>query len=406
MTPSMGTFVYFSHTTLQVPRVARQCMVALCEGAAGSGAESEIVSVRVRVHPAEQVHPPFEQLYQLEVPVLHTSFSIPWVTANDSGMLSRCLRLAAYTVFGAKLAFKNRKSDQLPRILSARNYSVLAMLAVIKRLLRAPWVVLADVHGPCRTRFQRWVHRFVDGNVCITQHLANHLQEQCSLRSQRVRVAHSGVKPERFRSEQTKAEAAALLGLKRDRPIICYTGKVYYRYEEVAYLIEVARLLGEEITLVIVGGRPDMIPPWQAECAKAGVTNVVFTGFQPPSRIPTYLRAADLLVLYYPPSPLNDYRSPGKLFEYLASGTPLVASRFRGVVEIVEDGVNGFLVEPYQPDLLAERIRTVLQERSRWDEVGRQAVATAERYTWKVRASTFLDYAERLQQLEACNRSS
>lgn len=402
----MGAFVYFSHTTLQVPRVARQCMVALCEGVAGAGAESEIVSVRVRVDPAEPVHPPFEKLYQLDLPVRHTSFSIPWVTANDGGVLFGCLRLAAYTAYALKLAARNRKPGALPQVLSARNYSVLAMLAVFKRVFRVPWVVLADVHGPCRTRFQRWVHRFVDGNVCITQHLADHLQEQCALPPQRVCVAHSGVKPERFRSDQTKAEAAALVGLHRDRPIVCYTGKVYYRYEEVAYLIEVARLLANEITLVIVGGRPDMIPPWQAECAKAGVANVVFTGFQPPSRIPTYLRAADLLVLYYSPSPLNEYRSPGKLFEYLASGTPLVASRFRGVAEIIEDGINGFLVEPYRPELLAAQIRTLLQDRARWDEVGRRAVATAQRYTWKARASAFLDYAQRLHRLKVCDHSS
>src|SRR5687768_17285216 len=192
----MSAFVYFAHTTLDVLWVARPCMLALFVCAIGCGAESEIVSLHVGLNSAEPIHPPFEQLYQLESPVRHTAFAIPWLTANDSGLLSRCLRLAIYTAYAFRLAVRNCKRDATPKVLSARNYAVLAMLAMLKRLMRLPWVVLADVHGPCRTRFQRWVHQFVDGNVCITQHLAEHLIQHCALPLKRVCSAHSGVKPE------------------------------------------------------------------------------------------------------------------------------------------------------------------------------------------------------------------
>ncbi len=390
------SFIYFSHNTLDVPRVARQCMVALCEGASMLGADAEIVSILIRRNPSEPRHPPLTELYGVQAPLRFVSYRLWGVSVGEGGGRVAILRLCVYLRHMLSRSVRRAVRSGALVTFSARNASVLAMLVLFRRTLYRHACILADVHGKPTSRFMAWMHRLVDGNVCISQHLANHLVEQCGVEAGRVRVAHSGVKPERFRVDASQDEAAALVGIDRNRPIVCYTGKVYFRYEEIGYLIEVARRLGDEITMVIVGGRPDHIPPWQDECARSGVTNVVFTGFQPPSRIPAYLRAADLLVLYYSPSPLNDYRSPGKLFEYLAAGTPMVASRFHGIAEIVQDGVNGFLIEPYRPDVLALRIRELLQDRSRWTEVGRQAVATAERYTWTARAGAFLDFATQL----------
>jgi glycosyltransferase involved in cell wall biosynthesis len=373
-------------------------MVSLCEGAAALGVESEIISMQVRLHSAEPEYPVFRDLYLLDYSVRNTALPIPWISANDGGIFSGFLRLGAYSVYATKLLAGSRQSEEKLLVLSARNYSVLMMLAMYAKLNKSRWIVLADVHGPCKTAFQRLIHRMVDGNICITKRLADHLIGQCKISPEHVRVAHSGVKPERFALNVSKAEAVNRIGVNNDRPIICYTGKVYYRYQEVAYLIEVARLLANEATILIVGGRPDQILSWRAECEKQGIGNVIFTGFKIPSEIPIYLRAADLLVLYYSPSPLNDYRSPGKLFEYLASGTPLVSSRFGGIEEVVKDGENGFLVEPYRPDLLAARIRSLLRERPNWEKVSKSAIETAQKYAWKARASVFLEYANQLNK--------
>ncbi len=338
-------------------------MVALCEGVSALGVDSEIVSIRTRISPAEPRHPDFVELYQIDSPLRHIELSSDSLPGFGSDAVGRIARFLLYSRFALSRGLRDRRVSDTYRIVCARNFAILWMLSLLKKVLRLPWVVLADVHGPTKGRFRRFVHRQVDGNVCISEFLAKHLQKECSLEDTRVCVAHSGVKPSRFQSQESKSAAASRLGLPQDRPIVCYTGKVYYRYEEVAYLLEAAAELRDEVHLVIVGGRPDQIPPWQKECSDKGVNNVVFTGFRPPSEIPAYLRAADLLVLYYSRRPLNDYRSPGKLFEYLASGTPLVAGRFEGVAEIVRDGINGYLVEPYEPRLLANKIRALLSQK-------------------------------------------
>ena len=46
--------------------------------------------------------------------------------------------------------------------------------------------------------------------------------------------------------------------------------------------------------------------------------------------------------------------------ESLAVGTPVVASSVGGIVEVIRDGIDGFLVPPDNPELLAERLHLLL----------------------------------------------
>jgi glycosyltransferase involved in cell wall biosynthesis len=392
-------FIYYSHHTLQIPRVARQCMVALCEGAAELGATAEIVSYAVRVHPNEPIHPPFRELYGVTAPLRNTAISLPFGKSENEGLWARTGRLALYTRhFVRYVAGRERRRYRLT-IVSARTYTVLTMLVGVRNLLRAPVVILADVHGmPSGARARR-VHTMVDGNVCISQALADDLRKLLDLPSDRIRVAHTGVRPERFDLPgRTREDLRRELGLPLERRIVCYAGKVFYPYEEISYLIDAARDLNDGTTMLIVGGRPDHVRMWEEECARRGVGNVIFRDFAAPSIVPRYLMAADLLVSYYSPSPLNDYRSPGKLFEYMASGTPLLSGRSRSIEEVVRDGENGFLVEPYRPEMLAARINELLgEDGERLRSVAEAARTTIEQYTWRCRAKAFLDFGESIQ---------
>lgn len=384
-------FIYYSHQTLQVPRVARQCMVSLCDGIAQSGVSTEIVSFRARMHPSEPEHPPFRELYGVEGPLRETSYRIPFAVVDSESVYLLIMRLLLY-ICHLSWRMINRQGSELT-VVAARNYSVLSALALLRPLFGRRLVVLADVHGLPATRFRRFVHRRVDGNLCISRALADDLGANALVSPDRLRVAHTGVKPERFQVRIDRRQAKARLGLDPDEQIICYTGKVYYRYEEIAYLVEVAAALPKGARMLVVGGRPDHVGKWKEECERWGAGQITFVSFVAPSEIPVYMRAADLLVLYYSPSPLNHYRSPGKLFEYLASGTPLVACRTRSISEVVTDGENGILVEPYSADRLREAINDALGNGTllrRLADAGRE---TALDYTWRHRGAAFIHAA-------------
>jgi glycosyltransferase involved in cell wall biosynthesis len=80
------------------------------------------------------------------------------------------------------------------------------------------------------------------------------------------------------------------------------------------------------------------------------------------------------------------------LLEAMASGKPVVATAHGGSLEMIEDGVNGFLVPPGDAEALAARVSDCLRDPARSGEMGRRARQTAmsrftvERYLERIEA--------------------
>jgi phosphatidylinositol alpha-1,6-mannosyltransferase len=209
-------------------------------------------------------------------------------------------------------------------------------------------------------------------------------------------VAHTGVDLARIEAARAPREALRRdLGLP-EGPLVVYTGKVHRDYREVHLLLEAARRLPEQVSLVIVGGREDQVAALRAGVAAEGPANVRFTGFVAPSEVHGYQLAADALVMYYPREiAFNDYRSPAKLFEYLASGNPVVAADYRSTREIVTPDV-GVLVPPERPDLLAEALAGLLADPARAAALGAAGRARAAEHAWDARARRVLEFIDAL----------
>jgi glycosyltransferase involved in cell wall biosynthesis len=157
------------------------------------------------------------------------------------------------------------------------------------------------------------------------------------------------------------------------------------------------QLTKDNVRVVIVGGRADHVQRWQEEATRRRLDNVQFAGFVAPSETLLYQMAADVLLLYYPSgSPLNDYRSPGKLFEYMASGTPAVVSDYLSIREVMRDGKNGLLVPPDRPDLLAAAVKRLLEDPALAQRLAEQAKTDAGSFTWAATAKATLSLVDRL----------
>lgn len=68
------------------------------------------------------------------------------------------------------------------------------------------------------------------------------------------------------------------------------------------------------------------------------------------------------------------------ILEALASGTPVIAVRKYAIPEVVKDGVNGYLAEPYSAESLSEAIMKVVKNKSKISHFGRQGVKIAQKY--------------------------
>ena len=246
-----------------------------------------------------------------------------------------------------------------------------------------------EVHTLPRSRFARnmhlWSARRADAIVAISDHLRNWYVEM-GLDPKSIVTARDGVDFDAYSNLPAKSLARERLGIAPGAAVAVYTGH-FFPWKGVDTLVEAARHLPDHWRIVIVGG----IEPDLGRVRRLALTNqrVEVVGHLAVHDAALYLAAADVAVL--PNSGKADisarYTSPLKLFEYLASGTPVVASDVAAVREVVEDGHSALLVEADDPGALAAGI-----ERAGSDEQLRRKLTLAAReiareYSWNSRAA-------------------
>jgi glycosyltransferase involved in cell wall biosynthesis len=121
---------------------------------------------------------------------------------------------------------------------------------------------------------------------------------------------------------------------------------------------------------------------------------VIFTGVVSHDRVPRLLDACDILVA--PHVPLADgsefFGSPTKIFEYMAMGKGIVASRLGQIGEVLVDGETALLVEPGNVAELTTAIVKLIESEKLRRGLGARAREVAEReHTWTRNARRVLE---------------
>jgi glycosyltransferase involved in cell wall biosynthesis len=131
--------------------------------------------------------------------------------------------------------------------------------------------------------------------------------------------------------------------------------------------------------------------------AKAG--RVIFTGAVAHDRVPKLLDACDILVA--PHVRLADgsefFGSPTKIFEYMAMGKGIVASRLGQIGEVLVDEETSLLVEPGNVGELGNAIVRLIESETLRKRLGARAREVAAReHTWTHNARRVLDAYQNL----------
>jgi glycosyltransferase involved in cell wall biosynthesis len=181
-----------------------------------------------------------------------------------------------------------------------------------------------------------------------------------------IRVIPYGVDLERF---QPGEHAPLVSGPLR----LLFVGAINQR-KGIKYLLEALRMIGSTPVQVMVCGRVvDDLALFAAFGSQVEVRPYVSL----PELLEAY-RRADLFVF---PSVAEGFAQV--LLEALASGLPILSTTHTAAPDLIEDGREGFIVEPRRPDLLASQIEWAINHRAQLADMRIAARRRAELFTWE-----------------------
>lgn len=179
-----------------------------------------------------------------------------------------------------------------------------------------------------------------------------------------------------------------------------YTGSVR-KVNDIGFFVEVAECLrGDSVRIVVVGGG-DQLEGIERDAASRNLSNISFTGPVAKCLIPSVLESADLLLLYSSPDiSLSKYgTSQNKMFDYLASGTPILANlpsaysvvnKYNCGIERSFDGAEDY----------AQQIREMLADEGMMKAWGAHARAAADLYSFRSHTDHLIGIIEEIAKEE------
>lgn len=181
--------------------------------------------------------------------------------------------------------------------------------------------------------------------------------------------------------------------------MVLFTGRLT-EHKGVEYLIKAARQIKAEI--VILGDGPER-KYLESLKVKYKLTNVHMLGYfsQRLEAINDFYSRADV---YVAPSVWSEPLGL-VILEAMAHKTPVVVSRKGGVTTVVKDGVNGFLIRPRSPKLIAQKVNLLLHDDKLRQKMGERAFKTVfKRFNWDRIATKFYNLYDKTIQKPKVNQ--
>lgn len=227
---------------------------------------------------------------------------------------------------------------------------------------------------------EKQTNHWADGRLAITQRMA----KAAGIRPEKLwGVWPSGVEPNLFRS----ALSTRKWPLPGEAIHLVYVGVLNYERNllVLSQAVENANSEGMQFTLTLVGdgteradlelfanqtnGRVRVLPPVQH------------------SQVPEILAQAHIGVLPFPDEEKFRVSSPIKLFEYMAAGLPILATRIACHTDVIGDDNFVFWAERSDKESLLSTIRFIWHHASSLSEMGNQSANASQGWTWRASAN-------------------
>lgn len=227
--------------------------------------------------------------------------------------------------------------------------------------------------------------------ISVTPRIATYLNKDFECPLEKVVVIGNGVDIKRFypiRDPNLLATWRDRLSVGREDMVVVFVGNLA-RWQGVETLIESGFKLfqkNERIKFLIVGDGPLKENLMKKVSESQWKQKIIFTGMVDYEEIPLLINIGDICVAPFV-SKRNQKTgvSPLKIFEYMACGKPVVASRISGLEFIEEEGI-GRLIEPEDNEGLEHVLADLSNDRDKREEMGQNALVLArEKFDWEIK---------------------
>lgn len=270
-------------------------------------------------------------------------------------------------------------------ILYFRDTSLPAPILTAKYILRKP--IFMELHAVLHKRYKQALNDFFakisNGLVAISFGLKEYYEKI----NPKIMVAFcAAAEPERFAMiKESKERLREELRLPRDKTILMYSGNLYktgnYDSYGIEDIIKAMPLLDAKFIFVGVGKKGNETKEHEALARELGVAErVVFLPWMAKQEVYRHWRAADILLM--PASGAQIGNSPTKMFEYLASGRPIVSADTAAIAEVLRDGENALLVDYKDPSSWAEAIKKISHDAELSKRLVSGALLDSREYSW------------------------
>lgn len=324
-------------------------------------------------------YPPRQPNYPEEIEVQRLR---PCLRIGNAPLLPALLQLEGFDLihlhypfyFGAELVFYRSRQIGLPYVLTYHQ----------------------DVLFPGLLRFAEMLHYGLVGKRILVHAAkvlatswdyarASRLRELLQAKPAIIDELPNGVDTERFHPAINVEGLRKHYGLGIDERVVLFVGALdrAHFFKGIAVLLQaMAHVRDKRVRLLIVGDG-NLRPAYQRHASLLGLDEcVIFCGQVSDIELPAHYALCDLLVL---PSITMGEAFGLVLLEAMACEKPVIASNLPGVRSVVHEGVDGLLAKPGDVHDLAEKMRMLLDDPSKRQEMGKRGRAKVEKqYAWPV----------------------
>lgn len=261
----------------------------------------------------------------------------------------------------------------------------------LARILRIPSVI--EIHSSLPSQRFLKVAKMIQTSNLVRLFIANSqahckVLEAAGLTDRKLFAAHNALTDEFLgRGRKSRENLFRDKHQIKERIIVTYSGSLY-RGRGVEEIVKIAPEL-PECAFVIFGGPERERMRFVQEIRSS---NVYFMGSIPHREVPAYLSASDILLALYNEDCVDiggnktiQTASPMKLFEYMASGVPIITSNIGAIPEIIENSRTGILIDPNDLASLKDSIKLLITNRNLAGAISRAAEKEVRKYTWSHR---------------------